>query len=112
VADVAACPINLGPAPDPANNTGNLCTEAGRISIVNQYPTADLAGIVSAAGLTSEFPATAGGLTANGFNTTTAAGVLTIEVTGNASATCSFTYTPPAAAGAAAIISAVTTAGC
>lgn len=112
VADTAACPINLGPVPDPANNTANLCTEAGRISIVNQYPTEDLAGIISAAGLTSEFPATVAGLTANGFATAVVGTSLSIQVTGNAPATCSFTYDAPAAVGAAAVISAVVNGGC
>lgn len=108
VADTAACPINLGPGPDPANNTTNICTESGRVSILNGYPTADLAGIVSAAGLTSVFPATAGDLTANGFAT---AGALTIQVTGNVPANCSFVYTAAPVNGAAAV-GATTTTGC
>ncbi|MFA7281906.1 MAG: type II secretion system protein [Sterolibacterium sp.] len=116
VADTAACPVNLGPAPATANNTTNLCTESGRISIVSTYPTADLAGIVSAAGLTNVFPATAADLTSNGYATTGggagAGAVLTVQATGGPTpASCSFTYTAPAA-NAAAAISAVTTTGC
>ena len=107
IADAAACPGG-GVA---ADNLAMICTEAGDLTIVNAYPTADLAGIVSAAGLTSVFPATAAALTPDGY--ATAAGPpLIIEVTGgSAPANCSFTYTA-AAANAAPVISAVTTTGC
>jgi len=40
VADTANCPVNLGPAPNRADNTTNLCTESGRVAIVNAYPAA------------------------------------------------------------------------
>jgi MSHA pilin protein MshA len=97
-----------------------VVTESGNVTMINWYPTADLAGIVSASGLTSEFPATVAGLTANGYATTgggTAIGsILTIQVTGGATpASCSFTYRPSNAtstAGSAATISAVVTTGC
>ncbi len=113
VADAAACP---GTAVT-ANNTTNVCSEQGIITIVNGYPTADLPGIVDAAGLTSVFPATAAALTAEGYSTTgggTAANsVLTIRVNGGSnSANCSFTYSPSNGGAGAAVISAVTTTGC
>ena len=115
VVDTVACAAP-GFGPNPANNTTNICTESGRVSIVNGYPTADLAGIVSSAGLTSIFPATAGDLAANGFAIVGGGGgagaVLTIQVTGNVPATCFFTYTAPAAAGGAAAVSATTVTGC
>ncbi|MGA7179004.1 MAG: type II secretion system protein [Thiobacillaceae bacterium] len=115
VADTVACPGG-GTGPNPANNTTNICTESGRLTIVNVYPTADLNGLVSAAGLTSVFPATAAALTPDGYATAgggaAAGSVLTVEVTGgSAPATCSFTYTAPAA-NAAPVVSAVTTTGC
>ena len=114
--DAAACPANLGPAPNTANNTSNVCTEAGRVAIVNGYPAASLAGIIDAAGLTSAFPAAAANLTAEGYATAVVAGppaAITVQVTGGTNAAnCSFTYTEPAAANAAPVISAVTTTGC
>ncbi|MEQ1593393.1 MAG: hypothetical protein ABL892_13530, partial [Thiobacillaceae bacterium] len=76
--------------------------------IVNGYPAATLPGIVSAAGLTSVFPAAAAQLATEGY--AFAAGA--IQVTGGAvPATCSFTYTA-AAANAAPTIGPVATAGC
>ena len=62
------------------------------------------------------FPATAAALTAEQMSTTGggagAGSVLTVRVNGGtAPATCSFTYTAPAA-NAAALVSAVTTTGC
>ena len=116
VADTLACPANFGVLPDPANNTTNFCTEAGRASIINLYPTADLDGILSTAGLTSVFPATVAALAAEGITTTGGGAligsVLTIQV--NNSATCSFTYSPSSGGtvNSAATISAVNTAGC
>lgn len=116
IADTPLCAVP-GAGPNPANNTTNVCTENGRVTIVNGYPTADLAGIISSAGLTSVFPATAPALAAELFATTGggagAGAVITIQVTGGTTpATCSFTYTAPTAAGFAPTISAVTTAGC
>jgi MSHA pilin protein MshA len=112
-ADAAACP---GTAVT-ADNTTNVCTEQGVVTIVNGYPTANLAGIINAAGLTSVFPATAAALAAEGYSTTgggTAAdSVLTIRVNGGANpANCSFTYSPSNGGAGAAQISAVTTTGC
>lgn len=121
-ADNAACPTNLGPAPNTADNTTNVCTESGRVAIVNGYPTANLPGIIDAAGLTSVFPATAAALTAERYATTgggiAIGSVLTIQVTGGTNpATCSFTYTPSngGAAGSAAVVGPIlpaNTAGC
>jgi MSHA pilin protein MshA len=111
-ADAAACP-GVTPAVT-ADNTTNVCTEAGIVTIVNGYPTADLPGIIDAAGLTSVFPATAAALTAEGYSITgggaLANSVLTIQV--NNSATCSFTYSPSNGGTGGAVISAVTTTGC
>lgn len=116
VADTVACAAP-GFGPNPANNVTNVCTENGRVQIVNGYPTANLAGIVSAAGVTSVFPATAGALAAEQYGSVGggagAGAVITITVTGGAApATCSFTYTAPTAAGFAPVVSAVATAGC
>lgn len=120
-ADTVACAAP-GFGPNPANNTTNVCTEHGRVQIVNAYPAANLLGIVSAAGLGSVFPATAASLTAEGYATTgggaAIASVVTIQVTGGANpATCFFTYTPSTGgvANSAPVITAITaasTAGC
>lgn len=121
-ADAAACPTNLGPAPNIANNTSNVCTESGRVAIVNGYPAASLPGIIDAAGLTSIFPATVAALTGEGYSTTGGGAligsVLTIRVNGGTNpANCSFTYSPSngGAVGSAAVIGpilAANTAGC
>lgn len=112
VADAATCPADFGPAPAAADNTSNVCTEAGRVAIVNAYPAASLPGIIDAAGLTSTFPATAGALTAEGYAATVAGSVVTVQVVGGTTPTnCSFTYTA-AAANASPVVSAITTTGC
>jgi MSHA pilin protein MshA len=116
IADAAACPAGGGPA----TNTTNICTEGGIVALVNGYPQALAAGagagIISAAGLTSVFNPTAAQFTAEGYGQAGggagAGAVLTIQVLGNVPATCFFTYTAPAAAGAAALISAPTITGC
>ncbi|MBU1222892.1 MAG: prepilin-type N-terminal cleavage/methylation domain-containing protein [Gammaproteobacteria bacterium] len=114
-ADTATCAANVGPNPAIANNTTNLCTESGRVALVNTYPAGTLNGIVDASGLSLVFPATggaAGTLAQEGYDATAAAGVVTVQVRGGTNApTCSFTYTA-AAAGAAPVISAINRAGC
>jgi MSHA pilin protein MshA len=89
-----------------------LPMEGVGVTLIAQYPTADAAGIIAAAGLTisaAEGYQTSGGGTAEG-------DVLTVQVLGNVPANCSFTYT--AATSAAGVItspplySAVTTTGC
>jgi MSHA pilin protein MshA len=108
IADTVACPGG-----GTADNVANICTESGLVVIAFGYPTIALTGILSSAGLTSVFPATAAALTAEGFGTAAAAPGVSIQVIGGtAAATCAFTYTPPAAAGAAAVVGAVVTTGC
>jgi len=112
LADTAPCAANVGPNPATANNTSNLCTESGRVAIVNTYPAGTLNGIVDASGLSLVFPATAATLAQEGYAATAAGGVVTIQVTGGTNApTCSFTYTA-AAAGAAPVVSVINRAGC
>jgi len=74
-----------------------LPMEGVNVSLVAQYPTANAAGIVAAAGLTispTEGYQTDGGSAAEG-------GVLSIRVLGNDPANCSFTYTAATAANGA-----------
>ncbi len=120
VADAVACPGGGGIATNAVN--GTICTEGGVVAIVNGYPqalatpAAGNPGIIAAAGLTSVFNPTVAQFTAEGYSQVgggaAAGAVLTIQVNGNLPATCSFTYTAPAANGAAAVIGATTTAGC
>ena len=108
IADTAVC---TGGAT--ADNTTTICTESGLVAIAFGYPTIALGGILSSSGLTSAFPATAAALTAEGFGTAAAAPAVSIQVLGGtAAATCNFLYTPPAAAGQAAVVGATTTTGC
>jgi MSHA pilin protein MshA len=116
VDDAAACAANVGPLPAIADNTSNVCTESGRVAITNGYPAASVQGIVNSAGLTSTFfgaadtDATANLVLANeGYSVASAAGVVTVNVTG--SGTCNFTYTQ-AAANAAPAVSAIDRSGC
>ncbi|WP_310445909.1 type II secretion system protein [Thiobacillus sp.] len=112
LADAAACAANVGPLPVIANNTTNLCTESGRVAIVNGYPAGTRPGIVDAAGLSLVFPATVATLAQEGYAAAAAGGVATIQVTGGTNPlTCSFTYTA-AAPGAAPSISVINRAGC
>ena len=86
----------------------SLPMEGVLVTLINQYPTADTAGIITAAGLTistTEGYATSGGGAAAG-------AVLTIQVLGNTPANCSFTYTNPAVAGTSPIYGVPDTTGC
>lgn len=117
VADTVACAAP-GFGVNPANNTVNVCTENGRVQIVNGYPTANLLGIVSAAGLGSVFPATAASLAAEGYAMSGGgagiASTVTIRVTGGgiAATDCAFTYTPStgSVANSAPVVSGITVA--
>ncbi len=99
---------------------GQVCTESGVINVVNWYPQANLPGIISAAGLTSVFPATDIALQNDGYRRTGGGGaignVVTVQVTGGINpANCSFTYRPSNAAsapGSAAVIGAAVITGC
>lgn len=114
-----AITINGCTATTTAAGGGQICTESGAVNVVNWYPTANLPGVIDASGLISTVPSTNALLNAEGYNT--AAGgaaigsTLTVQVQGGTNAAnCSFTYTPStgAAAGSAAVVSAVTTTGC
>ena len=89
--------------------SGTLLMEGVNVTMVNEYPTADAAGIIIAAGL-NVGPASPDGYdVANGG--AVAGSVLTVMVLGNIPATCSFTYTAPGVNQSPAF-SAITTAGC
>jgi len=86
---------------------GVVVIEGQNVTMVDLYPTADTAGILLAAGVstTENYDSTGGGA-GNGV-------ALTIRVSDAPTpATCSFDYTSPAAAGSAPIFSTTSTAGC
>ncbi|MDP1928479.1 MAG: type II secretion system protein [Thiobacillus sp.] len=108
VVDAAGCPANVGPGPNPANNIVNVCTESGRIAIVNAYPTAALAGIINASGISPTWNPNAAQLAADGY-AVIPGNPIRVRVLGGgvAAADCSFTYTAAPAANTAPAISAV-----
>lgn len=126
ISDAAACPAGGGTATNTAN--GTVCTESGLVLLANQYPSGAVAlaaaqpGIVGAAGLVSTFSPNLAQLNVEGFGADVAGSVTTVSVIGGTgttgivgaqtNATCSFTYTSAAAAGAAPVVSAVTVTGC
>jgi MSHA pilin protein MshA len=90
--------------------SATLLMEGVNVTMVHAYPTADAAGIISAAGLN------VGPSSADGYNTQgggAAAGTpLTVMVLGNDPPNCSFTYTSPVAANQAPIFGILVTSGC
>lgn len=89
--------------------TAFLPMEGVNVTMINHYPTADAAGIITAVGI-SVGPASPDGYDVSGGGP--AAGeILKIKVLGNDPENCSFTYTAPGV-GQAPIFSAPVTTGC
>lgn len=125
VADTAGCPAGGGTANNSIAATGTVCTDAGIINLRFGYPATSAigtSGIISASGLSGVFNPSLAQLNAEGYGVAVAGQVTTFSVIGGTgttggvnaqtNATCSFTYTAPAAAGAAPLISAITRTGC
>jgi MSHA pilin protein MshA len=117
VADPVACPGGGGTASNDAGAAGTVCTENGLINMVFGYPAVTAIGgnpgILAMAGLTGIFNPTLVQLEAEGYTYAAAGGVATFGVVGASDANnCFFTYTQPAAANSAAIISGLTVSGC
>ncbi|MEO8312175.1 MAG: type II secretion system protein [Caldimonas sp.] len=117
VADTVACPASPGVFADNSlAGAGTACTEAGIVRTHHAFPASTAigtAGIVSAAGIGGAFVPTAANLAADGYAVAVAAGVTTFQrIDAAVPANCSFTYSEPAAAGAAATFSAAVTTGC
>ncbi len=111
-ADTTACPGGGGTA----NNTSNVCTEAGLVAVVFTYPDVTAigtAGLLSAAGLTTTFNPTLLELNNEGYNYIETGTVATFQIQGATSpATCQFTFTEPAATNSSPVITPAVTSGC
>lgn len=87
-----------------------LLMEGVNVTMVNTYPTADAAGIITAAGL-SVGPSSPDGYNIQGGGA--AAGTpVTVMVLGNDPPNCSFTYTSPVAASQSPVYGVLITSGC
>ena len=90
--------------------TATLLMEGVNVTMVNTYPTADAAGIITAAGLTVG-PSSPDGYNIQGGGA--AAGTpVTLMVLGNDPPNCSFTYTSPIAASQSPVFGVIVTSGC
>lgn len=89
--------------------SATLLMEGLNITMINQYPTANAAGVIAAAGM-NVGPTSPDGWDVAGGGPA-AGDVLTVMVLGNNPPTCSFTYTAPGA-NQAPVFSALTTTGC
>lgn len=117
VADPIACPGGGGTASNSTAATGTVCTENGLINMVFGYPEVTAIGgnpgILAMAGLTGTFNPTQAQLEAEGYTYAAGGSVATFGVIGSTDPNnCFFTYTQPAAANSAAIISPLTVSGC
>ena len=117
VADAIPCPASPGVFADNALvGAGTACTEAGIVRTSNAYPASTALGtpgIVSAAGIGGAFVPSAANLAAEGYAVAVAGGVTTFQrIDAAVPASCSFTYSEPAAQGAAATFSAALITGC
>jgi MSHA pilin protein MshA len=90
--------------------SGTLTMEGAGVTMVNTYPTADAAGIVSAAGINAS-PISTDGYDVSGGGPAQGS-VVRLMVMGNIPADCSFTYTAPTGANLAPAFSILTTTGC
>lgn len=107
------CPVTGGTTTVSAAGAGNVCTENAIVAVVNFYPTATLASIIQAAGLTNRTPLNAAALNGEGYNAVVVSPTqIRVEVLGNIQATCSFLYNNPVAAGAAPVLGNPVITGC
>jgi MSHA pilin protein MshA len=90
--------------------SGTLTMEGAAVTMVNTYPTADAAGIITAAGINAS-PTSTDGYDVSGGGAAQGS-VITLMVMGNIPANCSFTYTAPTGANLAPAFSILDTTGC
>ena len=106
----AACLASTPQCTQPPTNLGTLNMEGAPVTMVDAYPTADAAGIVSAAGINAS-PTSPDGYTVQGGGTGPGA-LLFLQVQGNDPANCSFSYQAPSAPNQAPIFSTLLISGC
>jgi MSHA pilin protein MshA len=106
----AACLASVPQCTTPPSNTGTLNMEGAPVTMIHTYPTADAAGIISAAGINAG-PSSPDGYDVQGGGTAPGSTVR-LMVLGNDPVTCSFTYQAPNAPNQAPAFSILTTTGC
>lgn len=106
----AACLASTPQCTQPPTNTGTLNMEGAPVTMVHTYPTADAAGIVSAAGINAG-PTSPDGYTVQGGGTGPGA-VIFMQVMGNDPVNCSFSYQAPNAPNLAPVFSTLVISGC
>jgi MSHA pilin protein MshA len=104
----AAC-LAANPQCTPMPGSGTLSMEGVNVTMVNTYPTADAAGIITAAGM-NVGPASTDGYDTQGGGAA-AGDVLRVMVQGNDPVNCSFTYTAPGV-NQSPVFSILVTTGC
>lgn len=90
--------------------TATLQMEGVPVTMVHAYPTADAAGIVTAAGINAS-PTSTDGYDVQGGGAA-AGNTLTVMVTGNDPVNCSFNYSAPVAANQSPTFGVLVTSGC
>ncbi|HET9404638.1 MAG TPA: prepilin-type N-terminal cleavage/methylation domain-containing protein [Burkholderiales bacterium] len=106
----AGCLASTPQCTTPPSNTGTLDMEGVPVTMIHAYPTADSAGIVTAAGI-SAGPASTDGYDVQGGGSS-AGSVLRLMVDGNDPVNCSFTYTAPNGPNQSPVFSALVVTGC
>jgi MSHA pilin protein MshA len=106
----AACLASTPQCTVGPTNLGTLNMEGMPITMVHTYPTADAAGIVSAAGINAG-PTSPDGYTVQGGGTGPG-GLLFLQVQGNDPVNCSYSYQAPNAPNQSPVFSILTTTGC
>ena len=106
----AACLASTPQCTAPPSNTGTLNMEGVPVTMIHKYPTADAAGIITAAGINAG-PTSPDGYDVQGGGTAPGSTVR-MMVLGNDPVTCSFTYQAPNAPNQSPVFSILTTTGC
>jgi len=106
----AACLASTPQCTAPPANTGTLNMEGAPVTMVHAYPSADAAGIITAAGINAG-PTSPDGYTLQGGGTGPGSLVF-LQVQGNDPVNCSFSYRAPGGPNQAPVFSILTTTGC
>jgi len=106
----AACLASTPQCTTPPSNMGTLNMEGAPVTMAHTYPTADAAGILTAAGINAG-PTSPDGYDVQGGGTAPGS-VLRVMVLGNDPVTCSFTYQAPNAPNQSPVFGVLVTTGC